>query len=226
MEHPMEVVQQTVIVEDSQDVALRLRDFDLSVPEVMQIAIAAADASRSETSFDAPGFGGSQAHFYGVRMIRLILCPKGWTMEKDDNIPATVSPHGELVILYQNALVAGVVAHEPRPRNTKGAGAQRLVDSNQGAWFDLDGWEQRRATPAVNDNRNVYYLCVQISDDGLGVELSRPKRIDDGQFNEFHERIIIHRPTDALDPIRELGLDDDDRVDEDEFEVVVTPRRG
>ncbi len=123
-------------------------------------------------------------------------------------------PDRDLIIVYQSVDLAGVESHAPQAVSGKGSGAEHLIE--QGMLFS--GKELAALNPSTIKpvDTGTWFLCVSIDDDKIGMELSLPSTVENGNFGKFIERILIQKPggSDQL-----TGRDDSTAV---EFEPVIS----
>jgi hypothetical protein len=73
------------------------------------------------------------------------------------------------------------------------------------------------------ENAALWYLFVHINGDDVRAELSFPKRIEDGQFKGFNERIYIMKSGEWASMMPKVTADDEGPAQD--FEINVTRKR-
>lgn len=174
------------IVKEPLSIAQRLADFGTTLDEWRHVVRVAVNARREILRVHPPGSDSSYAYIQGTGAIRQLLMPKGWEMEAINGVCATFDPQQGIRIIFQNADSACIEGRDPRSVNDKGAASERAVSSSCGFLFPYMEEEQRK-----RQNASVWYLFVHANGDDVRAELSCPKAIIDGQFEDFHERIFL-----------------------------------
>ena len=160
---------------------------------------------------------GQLSYIYGTGAVRDALRAKGWEIDRTGNIEATYNPRTGMKIVFQNADSACEDERDPRAISDKGPAATKAVDIGQASLFpeyDIEDQEKRK-----RENAALWYLFVYINGDDVRAELSFPKRIEDGQFKGFNERIYIIKPGEWLSMIPKA---DDGEPPAQDFDISVT----
>lgn len=199
------------------EVSERLAQFGLTRGELVEIVLKAVAAKNDSVDNDPANAPGSLAYIYGTRAIRDCLRPKGWEIDRTENIEATLNPVTGVRLVYQNCDICCDPRREPRAISGKGAGASRMVESCNGDLFpELLEQAQRAAGPAL-------FLCVSTDGEAVRAELSCPTKLEGKQFGDFAERILLIQKDD-LDPRptrSDAALEEEER---DDYPVVVTKK--
>lgn len=174
------------------EVASRLDQLGLSAGELIAV-VQQAVAAKADFVLNHPlNAAGQLSYIYGTGALREILRPKGWQIDRTDNVEATFDPKMGIKIIFQNSDTACEDGRDPKAISDKGPAASRAVDLGQGNLFpefDAEDRERNRL-----ENAALWCLFVHINGDDVRAELSFPKRIEDGQFKGFNERIYIIKP--------------------------------
>lgn len=209
------------IYEQPYEVRSRLSELDLACEELGRVAEMARMARNESTDNDPSSARGLFSYIYGNRTIREILRPRGWMIDRTDNIEATYDPRTGTKIIFQNVDLAADRWRMPKAISGKGPGAERLVLNASGYLFpEYDEEERQRIETLSRRLGSVWFLCVSVRDiDGeqeLRAELSNPRPFEGGQFGEFNERIFILGGDWFDDP--------DERVDgpDEDFEIEIS----
>ena len=160
---------------------------------------------------------GQLSYIYGTGALRDALRPKGWQIDRTGNIEATIDPGSGMKIVFQNADSACDDGRDPKAISDKGPAASKAVDQGQQSLFpeyDIEDEEKRK-----KENAALWYLFVYINGDDVRAELSFPKRIEDGQFKGFNERIYIIKPGEWTSMMPKV---DDTEPPAQDFEVNIT----
>lgn len=194
------------------EVAPRLEQLRLTKEELLQVVRAAVGARRNATPFHPLSAGGLLAYLAGTEHLRRVFLPQGWQMCRRDNIESIFHAEIGVKIVYQNAERAGDPISDPIAVSKKGAGAARAVELGQYELFpEVRDQEVAEITAAT------WYLFVFADGPDVRAEISCPVAINDEQFDQFHERILLVQKGDwdSPDPL----ADDAPPVD---FEVSVS----
>ncbi len=178
----------TVLIEASA-VKTRLEQIGVTVDDLVTIARAAVVARRSAVLDDPLIASGMMAWIMGTRMLRQTLAPRGYLRRREAGIESVYNPATGIRIAYQNAERAGDRLFDPVASSDKGDASARLVASGQGELFPAIRHKELREA-----NAPCYYLFVQAQGDDVRVELSFPRRVEQGEFCGFNERILIVEP--------------------------------
>ena len=202
-------------------VATRLAPLGLDRDALVQVVLRAVAARNDAVAIDPINAPGLLAYIYGTRGIRHYLLPKGWKMDRSENLEATVNPQTGTRLIYQNCDICCDASREPRPISAKGAAAGRLVEHLNGDLFPELIAEARAVAAAPG---KVWFLCVSVDNEEIRAELSCPKRLEGKQFGEFHERIYLLQKGDLGPQPKPTHA----RYDEvtDEYEVILTKKNA
>ncbi|QOJ23826.1 MAG: hypothetical protein HRU78_09350 [Gammaproteobacteria bacterium] len=204
---------QTRILADSLDVNLRLETLGITKQELVTIAISAATARNDAVSIDPINAPGQLSYIFGTRAIRLALLPKGWVLDRTDNIEATFNKELNIKIIFQN-VESACSKQPPKAISSKGDATKRLVANNS-----LYLWPEMEHEFNAQENTSVWFLCVSTKNDEIRAELSRPHSIEGNQFGEFIERIFILTDNN-WNPINHI--EDTSNLNNQEFDIQVT----
>jgi hypothetical protein len=205
------------IVAQDYEVASRLDQLGLTASELIGVvhqAVAAKAAFVLNYPLNAAGL---LSYIYGTAALRDALRAKGWEIDRTGNIEATIDPESMMKIVFQNADSASDDDRDPKAISDKGPAASKAVNQGQQSLFpeyDIEDEEKRK-----KENAALWYLFVHINGDDVRAELSFPKRIEDGQFKGFNERIYIIKPGEWASIIPKV---DDTEPPAQDFEVNVT----
>lgn len=212
-------MQNLKILQDNALPQSRLAALGITKDEVIQIVQEAVAAKNNAIAIDPINTPGLLAYVYGTRALRAMLMPKGWRLDRTNNIEAVVNGDSTIKLLYQNTDSACDASREPRAISGKGPASSRMIAQAQGDLFPdlLEAELKQVPTPAI------WFLCVSINENGVQAELSRPKAIEGGQYKGFHERIFIINKGEwnDLPPLVEKGTHNDAML-EDDFEITIT----
>ncbi|MHC2241524.1 hypothetical protein [Bradyrhizobium elkanii] len=206
------------IVAQDYEVASRLDQLGLSASELISVVFQAVAAKANFVLNHPLNAAGQLSYIYGTGALRDVLRPKGWQIDRAGNIEATFDPTTGIKIVFQNADSACEDGRDPKAISDKGPAASKAVDLGQGNLFpeyEEEDREQRR-----RENAALWYLFVYINGDDVRAELSFPKRIEDGQFKGFNERIYIIKPGEWASMMPKVA--DGDEGPAQDFEINVT----
>lgn len=205
------------IVAQDYEVANRLEQLGLSAGELISVVHQAVAAKADFVLNHPANAAGQLSYIYGTGALREVLRAKGWLIDRTGNIEATFDPSTGIKIVFQNADSACDDRRDPKAISDKGPAASKAVDLGQGNLFaDFDAEDRAKYKM---ENAALWYLFVYINGDDVRAELSFPKRIEDGQFDGFNERIYIIKPGEWASMMPKV---DDNEPPAQDFEVNVT----
>jgi hypothetical protein len=205
------------IVAQDYEVAPRLDQLELSASELIGVVHQAVAAKANFVLNHPLNAGGQLSYIYGTGALRDALRTKGWEIDRIGNIEATYNSKTGMKIVFQNADSACEDGRDPKAISDKGPAAIKAVDIGQSSLFpeyDIEDQEKRK-----RENASLWYLFVHINGDDVRAELSFPKRIEDGQFKGFNERIYIIKPGEWLSMMPKA---DDAAPPAQDFDISVT----
>lgn len=200
------------VLAEENEVAPRLEQLGLSKAILLEVIRAAVGARRNATPFHPITTAGFNAWSEGTAHLRRILVSQGWRMGDKDNIASVYNAETDTKIIFQNAERAGDLLNDPIANSRKGAGAARAVERAQ---YDL--FPETQIKEIEEARTKLWCLFVMAEGDDVRAELSRPIAINEEQYDEFHERIVLvqHGEWQGLD------LSDDNELPLD-FDVTVS----
>lgn len=147
------------------------------------------------TPHDAANASGSFAYFVGIRAMRDFLIPKGWDLERSNNLELTVNPDtGVAMMVASGDKFTGREGNRsPRTRNDKGSQtAKRVVFNSNQSSFSGEGWDlPLRKTTSEFDTWILLHFVDRKSEE-MRLELSLPINIDEyGHVDDWRKRLII-----------------------------------
>jgi hypothetical protein len=160
---------------------------------------------------------GQLSYIYGTGALRDALRSKGWQIDRTGNIEAIYDLKTGMKIVFQNADSACEDDRDPKAISDKGPAATRAVDLGQPNLFpEYDAEDEAKVK---RENAALWYLFVYINGDDVRAELSFPKRIEEGQFKGFNERIYVIQPGEWASMMPKV---DDNEPPTQDFEINVT----
>jgi hypothetical protein len=205
------------IVARDYEVASRLDQLGLTASELIGVVHQAVAAKAAFVLNHPLNAAGQLSYIYGTGALRDALRVKGWEIDRTGNIEATIDPESGMKIVFQNADSACDDGRDPKAISDKGPAASKAVDQGQHSLFpeyDVEDEEKRK-----KENAALWYLFVYINGEDVRAELSFPKRIEDGQFKGFNERIYIIKVGEWASMTPKV---DDTEAPAQDFEVNVT----
>lgn len=200
-----------VVIADRAEVVARLDGLGMDPQTLLQIAARACLERANATPFHAANAAGTFAYQYGTFALReMYVGRNGWVKERPNGVEAIWNPTTGARVVFANVDTCCNREYEPKPKSTKGAGAERTCETN------LFGSLPRFYREDSNTSQTFYLM---VDDDGR-VELSRPV-IRGKTFSEFPERIFLKKSDDD-ETFAHLPLDDDDTVVD--FDPLVAPK--
>jgi hypothetical protein len=120
------------------DVDARLASFGITRAELVDVLKLILSARSDAIHVDPLSAPGQFSFIYGTRHIRLLLCPKGWVIDRKENIESVRNDKLKISIVFQNVDQACDPMHSPKALHSKGSASTRLVDQGQGSLFPDD----------------------------------------------------------------------------------------
>lgn len=149
---------------------------------------------------------------------------EGWSMKIVEQQHRFVHPDGIMAMTLSSAenVANSDPQQTPRTKNPKGAVTESALDDQPMApvlpLFE-DDEQPPRVEPSSESMPPLWFLLYEVTDRGLLLELSRPKKMEQsGRVVEWSDRIII-KPLLLVD-----DFDDFAPQEEEEIDVVVEPR--
>lgn len=180
------VMQRVRILDSKFEIEDRLMELGLTEEALIRIVSKAVAAYNSSVHMDPVSAARINAYNMGTRAIRQELLPKGWKLDRTDNVESTINPVTNIKLMYQNVDSAADRDREPKAISKKGSAINKMVMHSQLDFCDL--WGAEFQPPQVSE---VWFLCVYINDGVIQAELSCPSNIIRKQFNGFIERIFL-----------------------------------
>ena len=194
------------VLREDREVLPRLAEMQLERDKLLNARSIAVGAAADATPFFPANAPGTFSYHYGTFGLRNEFVGEHWAVDRSNGVETIKNEAKRIKIVFANVDVACDDEHEPKPRSSKGAGAERLCAGN-----DLFGGLPRyvKVAEASEDGWTVFYLMVAPNG---AAELSRPI-VKGGTFQQFVERLYLSDGSD-LDSEPKLSLDDDDVVDD------------
>lgn len=193
-----------VVVRKFKEVADRLVIKATTRDQLLAVVDAVAAAKADTTDYDPYGTAGWRGWQMGIRRNREVhVGVSGWEKDDTDQVPSIVNPRLGLRIIVCNTDDATCIESRdksgPQNRSKKGAATDRAVANNQGSFMEaLEASLAEKVTRLQPSSRQMtsppivtYYLCVYVEGDDIRAELSSPRAVVNGYFDEFEERIFI-----------------------------------
>lgn len=200
------------VYKENAEVLDKLSTLNLDKQDLLHVVRAAMAIKADSGPSDPLNAKGQLMYIHGTRTLRQIHLPKGWVMDRTDNIESIFHPATGIKVIYQNTDTAANY-RAPKAISKKGPASARMIDQAQGELFPEWGAEK-----VIRANAQVWYLCVAYKGDEVYAELSRPLSLEDDQFGEFAERIFIKQTGDE-EPFNPGKFDSSDAQD---FNITVT----
>ena len=210
-----------MIYRDQFEVELKLNELGVNREELLEVVKKVVAARNNAVAFDPLSTKGQFGFIYGTRAIREALCPKGWVVDRKDNVESTFNPSLGVKIIYQNADSAANSEREPQSISGKGAASTKLVENSFSGYLFPEMEEEerlKREAQIKSLNATVWFLFVSVEGEEVCAELSCPRSIEDGQFKGFHERIFFLQNNEWDESV----VIEDTESPLDEFEVNVS----
>ncbi|WP_026608201.1 hypothetical protein [Methylocapsa acidiphila] len=193
-------VVKTRILREEWEVEARLAKLQLNKRKLLEVRSTAIAAAADATPFHPANAAGTFSYQHGTFALRNECVGEKWEIDRPNGVEAIRNEAIRVKVVFANVDVACNDEHEPKPRSTKGAGAERLCADN------LFGETLPRfALISDGDGWVIYYLMVAPNG---AVELSCPV-VKGGTFESFVERLYLSDGSD-LESEPKLSLDDQD----------------
>lgn len=181
----------TRIYSEEWEVDSRLKRFDATRDELINIAKQTSTHRADAIAIDPLTTAGQLSYIYGTRYKRLLFMPKGYLLDRRENVESVVHPESGIRIVYQNVDQAcGLTS--PKAISGKGPAANRMIDNGQGVLFHAGELPEAIPQHKIDSlNSSVWYLCMSFNDDDVRLELSLPAFVTGKNFGVFAERIFI-----------------------------------
>jgi len=215
------------------DVGNRLdKLFKLTKEQLLEVVEAMVRAKADCTPNDPPGSLGWSAYKMGTRRLREVtLSEPDWEKDDTDQIPSVINKKLGVRIAVANtddATGLELEARIPQNRAQKGAATDRVVHANQLSFVaaldeSLKVVSIKKASSEPPKGVVTWYLCTYCEGEEFRAEISAPKRVDDGYFEDFYERIFLTGTDDGDggEIVRRRGSGDSGP----EFEIPVTRKK-
>lgn len=168
------------ILREVSEVDPALAGFDLTWQGLLKVRTMALGASADATPFHAANASGTFAYHYGIYGLRNEFVGKHWRADRPKGIEVIRNEAKNMLVGFANVDVACNDEHEPIPRSHKGAGSERV---SQTEMFPVEHFY-----PEIpRGSRSLYYLMVAMNG---AAELSCPI-VREGTFKGFVDRIYL-----------------------------------
>jgi len=204
------------VFKEDQEVGVRLQDFGTTKEEILEVVRIAVGAKREALISHPANAAGQLSYIFGTGAVRDLFCPKGWQIDRTDNIEATYDPQKGIKIIFQNADSACEESRDPKAISDKGAASARAIALSCGNLFPEYEEEDRKRL-----NASVWYLLVYVEGDDVRAELSCPLAIEGHQFYGFSERIFILKRGEW----NSIDVVEDDNAPPQVFDIQVTRKK-
>lgn len=205
------------VVSQDYEIESRLNQLGLTASEMIGVVHQAMAAKAGFVLNHPLNAAGQLSYIYGTGALRDTLRTKGWEIDRTGNVESTYNPTTGMKIVFQNADSACDDGRDPKAISDKGPASSTAVDQGQGYLFPEYAAEDE--AKRKKENAALWYLFVYINGDDVRAELSFPKRIEDGQFKGFNERIYIIKPGEWASMMPKV---DDGEPPAQDFEINVT----
>lgn len=197
---------ETQIFEDEASVTQRLRQMQVEKAPLLNARNVAYGASGDATPLHAANAPGTFAYHHGLYALRDGLVGEIWKPDRTDGIETVKNEELRIRIGFSNVDIACHLEPKPKPRSSKGVGAERACTGNLFGYLP-------EYVPRHRGGWFTYYLMVD--EDGRA-ELSLPI-VKANTFHDWVERIFLSDGSDLHEPMNTT-----EDSDEDTFEPAVT----
>jgi len=177
-----------VLLPQSNGFDQELQALGLSLTQLQEIGMRILAARQQTTPHDAATASGSYAYLAGVRAIRDIMVPNGWTPLTRNNLELLENPAKSIHLLISSGdQNTGNEKISPKTRNKKGKQTKEIVQENQN---QLSFWPVHiNNHKPSNDKQASTWIFLHYFDETkneMRVEISLPIN-----FNEFENNIAV-----------------------------------
>jgi hypothetical protein len=167
----------TRIYSEEWEVDSRLLKFNATRDELIGVARQTNTHRADAITIDPLSAAGQLSYLYGNRHTRLLFMPKGWFMDRRENVESVLHPESGMRIVYQNVDQAcGFTS--PKAISGKGPAANRMIDNGQGVLFRADDLPEVIPQHKIDSlNSSVWYFCMSFEGDDVRAELSLPTSV-------------------------------------------------
>jgi hypothetical protein len=204
------IMIETVVLREPWNVDRRLGEIELDRSKLLRVRDVARLSASNATPFHPANAAGTFSYQDGTFSLREVNVKRGsnWVLDRSNGVEAIRNDCLKIRVIFANVDLACDDKQGPKPRSSKGAGAERACQGN------LFGDDLKSFSSVPADSYATYYLMV---DENGAAELTRPV-IKGRTFSSYVERIYLSDGGDA--PSDKLFLDDSDRVDDFDPQVV------
>jgi hypothetical protein len=116
----------TRIYSEEWDVDSRLQKFNVTRDELINVARQTNTHRADAIAIDPLTAAGQLSYLYGTRHTRLLFMPKGWILDRRENVESVLHPESGMRVVYQNVDQAcGLTS--PKAISGKGPAANRMI---------------------------------------------------------------------------------------------------
>ncbi|HCY83947.1 MAG TPA: hypothetical protein DHV36_02300 [Desulfobacteraceae bacterium] len=207
-----------IITHETQTYADELSQLGLEQSWIEQIAGRIISAFNQTTRNDAKSAAGIMAYLAAVRSVRDILCPEGWTIEREHNLEITKNDEiGISLIVSSGDKNTGNENQTPKTKNPKGEQTKRIVHENtnyKSLFPDFD----KIHTIEICENPNWILLYhIDAPQKQMRLEISLPVKMNyyGNKIEDWKKRIILPMIDFNPSPV----VSDPEFAEEFEFEI-------
>lgn len=171
---------ETRVLREPWDVDRRLAEINLDRKRLLKAVTVAISASADATPFHPANAAGTFSYQQGTFALRNEFVGEHWQSERPEGVEVISNDTVKVKVAFQNVDIACNDDHPPKPRSSKGAGAERVSVGN------LFGSLPHFARPPSSEWA-IYYLMVDLNG---AAELGCPI-IKKNTFTGFVERIYL-----------------------------------
>ncbi len=121
---------QSIVRRESWEVEPRLSGMSLRSAGLLRVRDVAMTARANVTDYHAANASGTFAYQDGTWCLRDEFVGEDWKMERPGGVEAIFNPNANVRIAFANVDRCCDINYDPKPISGKGAGAERLCESN------------------------------------------------------------------------------------------------
>jgi len=189
-----------ILRKDAVDVETRLRELDLSIAELHEVARAAYVAKAGCSPLHPPTYPGTAGWAAAVYTMRESKLPQGWRRADPGNFSITINDAGRfyVVIATGDQLAGRSIGKPPTTKSPKGLKTEAAVRATRQLTLFPDEAFEALKRDAELAGYKAWFLLLNIAEGEVLLELSSPMEMTNGKISSWHERIIV--PGISFDP--------------------------
>ncbi|MCG0994850.1 hypothetical protein LHT11_06500 [Acetobacter indonesiensis] len=202
-----------ILRKEPHDVAARLQELGLTIAELQEVGRIAYVHKGDCSPLSPPTFPGTVAWGQAVITLREIKLPHGWRKKDPGNFSMTINDEPSIYIVVASGdQFAGITyGKTPTTKTPKGYKTEQAVNATRQIAMDL-GTEDAAIVESTKCTElythSAWFFLINIQENSVMMEISRPSEIIKGKITSWEERIII--PTLSMESESDKDANDGD----------------